>query len=103
MTTKTTFLRPLADYVVVRPLEAEEKTLGGIILPDVAKKKPERGEVLEVGPGRRLEDGKRYEPDVQAGDVVLYTRYAGSEVEIDGEELKVLREAEILAVISDGE
>ncbi|WP_067925062.1 co-chaperone GroES [Alicyclobacillus shizuokensis] len=91
-------LRPLADRVVVRPVEREEKTASGIVLPDTAKEKPQEAEVIAVGPGR-LEDGKRVELDVKVGDRVLYSKYAGTEVKVDGEELLILRESDILAIV----
>lgn len=95
----TTKLRPLDDNVLVKPAEAEEKTAGGIVLPDSAKEKPLRGTVVALGPGRTLKNGKRLEPCVKRGDVVLFGRYSGSDVKIDGVEHKILREAEILAVL----
>jgi chaperonin GroES len=91
-------LRPLADRVVVRPVEREEKTASGIVLPDTAKEKPQEAEVIAVGPGR-LEDGKRVALDVKVGDRVLYSKYAGTEVKVDGEELLILRESDILAIV----
>jgi chaperonin GroES len=90
-------LQPLGDRLVVKPLEGEEKTRGGIILPDTAKEKPQEGKVLAAGPGRMTEDGKRVAMEVKVGDVVLYVKYGGTEVKIDGEELMVLRESDILA------
>lgn len=92
-------VRPLDDRVVVEPLEAEEKTAGGILLPDTAKQKPQRGRVLAVGPGRLLEDGKRAAVAVSKGDEVLYGRYAGSDIEVDRKEIKILRESDILAKV----
>jgi chaperonin GroES len=90
-------LRPLDDRIVVRRLEAEEKTSGGIILPDNAKEKPQRGEVVAVGPGKLLDSGKRAEPDVKAGDAVLFGKYSGTEVKVDGVEVLLRRESDILA------
>ena len=90
-------LRPLGDRIVVKPIEREEVTKGGIVLPDTAKEKPQEGKVLAVGPGRLSEDGKRIAMDVKVGDVVLYVKYGGTEVKIDGEELIILRESDILA------
>jgi chaperonin GroES len=90
-------LQPLGDRLVVKPMEGEEKTKGGIILPDTAKEKPQEGKVLAVGPGRLDENGKRIAMEVKVGDVVLYVKYGGTEVKIDGEELIVLRESDILA------
>jgi chaperonin GroES len=94
-----TKLRPLDDNIVVIPAEAEEKSAGGIVLPDAAKEKPLRGEVLAIGPGRLLKSGKRQAPSVKKGDVVMFGRYSGSDLKIDGVEHKILREAEILAII----
>jgi chaperonin GroES len=90
-------LQPLGDRVVVKPMEGEEVTKGGIILPDTAKEKPQEGKVLAVGPGRLSEDGKRIAMEVKVGDVVLYVKYGGTEVKIDGEELMILSERDILA------
>ena len=90
-------LQPLGDRVVVKPIEGEEVTRGGIILPDTAKEKPQEGKVLAVGPGRLSEDGKRIAMEVKVGDVVLYVKYGGTEVKIDGEELMILSERDILA------
>ena len=90
-------LKPLDDYVVVKPLEEEETTEGGIVLPDSAKEKPQRGEILAVGPGRILKNGDRRPLTIKEGDVVLFGKYAGTEVKIEGEEIKIMRESEILA------
>ena len=90
-------LHPLGDRIVVKPIEREEVTKGGIVLPDTVKEKPQEGKVLAVGPGRLSEDGKRIAMDVTVGDVVLYVKYGGTEVKIDGEELMILRESDILA------
>jgi chaperonin GroES len=92
-------LKPLDDRVVVRPLEAEEKTAGGIVLPDAAKEKPQRGKVLAVGPGRLLDSGERVAVGVQAGDEVLFGKYGGTDIEVEGEDVKILRESDILAKI----
>jgi chaperonin GroES len=92
-------LRPLDDRVVVEPLEAEEKTAGGIVLPDTAKEKPQRGRVISTGPGRTLDDGSRTAVSVTKGDEVLFGKYSGNEVKIDGVEYKILRENDILAKI----
>lgn len=94
-----TKLRPLDDNVIVKPHEAEEKTAGGIVLPDSAKEKPLRGDVIATGPGRTLRTGKRIEPSVKVGDTVMFGKYSGSDVKVDGVEHKILREAEILAII----
>ena len=90
-------LQPLADRVVVKPIEREEVTKGGIVLPDTAKEKPQEGEVLAVGPGRLSEDGKRIAMDVKVGDRVIYAKYGGTEIKVEGEELVILRESDILA------
>jgi chaperonin GroES len=90
---------PLNDKIVVKRLEAEEKTAGGIVLPDTAKEKPKQGKVLSVGDGKQLENGKRAKFQVREGDRVLFTSYAGSEVNIDGEELLIMTEDDILAVV----
>jgi len=90
-------LQPLADRLVVKPIEREEVSRGGIVLPDTAKEKPQEGEVIAVGPGRLSEDGKRIAMDVKLGDVVIYTKYGGTDVKIEGEELVILRESDILA------
>ncbi len=92
-------IKPLADRVVVKPLEEEDKTPGGIILPDTAKEKPQRGKVVAAGPGKLNEKGERVKLEVKEGDVVLYGKYAGTEIKIDGEEYLILRESDILAII----
>ncbi len=94
-------IKPLDDRIVVRSLEAEEKTAGGILLPDTAKEKPQKGKVLAVGAGRLTDDGRRLPLDVKVGDVVLHGKYAGTDVKWNGEEVKILRESEILAVIEE--
>ncbi|GMV83141.1 MAG: 10 kDa chaperonin [Planctomycetota bacterium] len=96
-TAKKISLLPLDDRIVVRRLEAEEKTAGGIVLPDTAKEKPQRGEVVATGPGKQLDNGKRAKLEVKAGDTVLFGKYSGSEVKVDGEELLIMRESDILA------
>src|SRR5262249_18336408 len=93
-------IRPLEDRVVVEPLEAEEKTAGGILLPDTAREKPQRGRVLAAGPGKLRDDGKRNPLAVAVGDEVIYGRYAGNEIEVDGKEIKILRETDILGKIT---
>jgi len=90
-------LQPMADRVVVKPIEREEMTKSGIYLPDTAKEKPQEGEVLAVGPGRMSEDGKRIAMDVKPGDVVVYAKYGGMEIKVDDEDLIILRESDILA------
>jgi len=94
-------LRPLNDRVLIRRIEEDEKTSGGIIIPDTAKEKPQKGEVVAVGKGRVLDDGQRREMSVKAGDKILFSKYAGNEVKIDGEDLTIMREDEVLAVIED--
>jgi chaperonin GroES len=92
-------IRPLDDRVVVEPIEAEEKTAGGIVLPDSAKEKPQRGTVVAVGPGKLLDSGKRGELSVNVGDEVIYGKYGGTDIEINGDEVKILRESDILAKV----
>ncbi len=92
-------LRPLDDRVVVEPVEAEEMTAGGIVLPDTAKEKPQRGTVLAVGPGKLLDSGERGKLSVAVGDEVIYGKYAGSDIELDGRDIKILRESDILAKV----
>jgi len=92
-------IRPLHDRVVVRRLEEETKTAGGIVLPDSAAEKPSRGEVLAVGPGKALDNGDVRAPDVKVGDKVIFGQYSGSTVKIDGEELLILSETEIFGVL----
>lgn len=91
--------RPLHDNVLVRRLEAEEQQQGGIIIPDTAKEKPQEGQVLAVGPGKRLEDGSRRQIGVAVDNKVLFGKYAGTEITIDGEELLVMRESDLLGVV----
>ncbi|MEX0726299.1 MAG: co-chaperone GroES [Planctomycetaceae bacterium] len=94
-------LKPLDDRIVVRPLDAEERTAGGIVLPDSAKEKPQRGKVIAVGPGRLLETGDRCAVEVEIGDEVLFGKYGGTDIEVEGTEVKILRESDILAKIAD--
>lgn len=91
-------IKPLNERVVVKPITAEEKTKGGIVLPDTAKDKPQEGEVVAVGPGRILENGTRVPPEVKVGDRVIFSKYSGTEIKIDGEEYLILRESDILAI-----
>jgi chaperonin GroES len=93
-------LRPLDDRVVVKPLEAEETTAGGIVLPDSAREKPQRGKVVAVGPGKLLDSGNRGQLSVSIGDEVIFGKYGGSEVEVDGVDYKILRESDILAKLA---
>ena len=90
-------IQPMADRVVVKPIEREEMTKGGILLPDTAKEKPQEGEVIAVGPGRLSDDGKRIAMDIKVGDTVIYAKYGGTEIKVDDEELVILRESDVLA------
>ena len=92
-------LKPLGDRVVIEAIEQEEVTAGGIMLPDTAKEKPQKGKVLAVGPGTRNDAGERIELDVAVGDVVLFAKYAGTEIKLDGNKVLVLRESDILAIV----
>lgn len=92
-------LRPLDDRLVVEPHEAEERTAGGIVLPDAAKEKPQRGVVVAVGPGKLLDSGERGTLSVAVGDEVIYGKYSGTEIEVNGKEVKILRESDILAKV----
>jgi chaperonin GroES len=92
-------LKPLGDRLIVRAIEEEEKTASGIVLPETAKEKPQRGEVLAVGDGARDDSGERIPLDVATGDTVLYSKYGGTEVKVDGEDLLVLRESDVLAKV----
>jgi chaperonin GroES len=93
-------VRPLDDRLVVEPLEAEEKTTGGILLPDTAKQKPQRGRVVAVGPGKLLDNGQRAALSVVKGDEVIYGRYSGNDIEVDGKDIKIMRESDILAKVT---
>jgi chaperonin GroES len=93
-------LKPLDDRVVVEPMSAEEKTAGGIVLPDAAQEKSQRGKVIAVGPGRMLDGGKRSPVGVEVGDEVLFGKYGGTEIEVEGKDLKILRESDILAKVA---
>lgn len=95
----TTNLKPLGDRLVVEPTEQEEMTASGLVLPETAKEKPQQGSVLATGPGRRDDDGDRIEMDVAVGDTVLYAKYAGTEVKIDGKKLLILKESDVLAIV----
>ncbi len=92
-------LTPIGDRIVVKRLEAEEKTAGGIVLPDSAKEKPKRGKVMAVGEGKRLESGELAKPAVKVGDEVIFTSYAGTEITVDREELLIMSESDVLAVV----
>ena len=99
-TASATKLRPLGDRVVVKPSAREEMTKSGIVLPDTVKEKPQEGEVLAAGPGKMLDDGKREAMDVKVGDKVLYAKYAGTEFKVDGEELLIVSQKDILAIVN---
>jgi chaperonin GroES len=92
-------LKPLADRVVVEPIEEEEITSGGIVLPETAKEKPQRGKVIATGPGARDDEGKHMDLEVSKGDVVLFAKYAGTEIKMEGKKLLILRESDILAIV----
>ena len=94
-------LKPLGSRVVVEPFEQEEITAGGIVLPETAKEKPQKGTVISVGPGDRDENGKRVAMDVAAGDVVLFAKYSGTEIKVDGKKLLILRESDLLAIVEN--
>ncbi len=91
-------LRPLDDRIVVKVVSGEEKTVGGIVLPDTAKEKPQEGEVVAVGPGRLLDNGKRLTPEVKVGDRIIFAKYSGTEIKIDGDEYLVMRESDVLGI-----
>lgn len=93
-------LKPLDDRVVVEPMDAQTTTAGGIVLPDTAKEKPQRGKVKAVGPGRLLENGERCKVSLSVGDEVLFSKYGGTDIEVEGKEVKILRESDILAKIA---
>lgn len=92
-------VRPLGDRILVKPVVAEEKTISGIVIPDTAKEKPQQGEVLAVGSGKLLENGQKVALEVNVGDKVIYSKYAGSEIKIDGAECMILNERDILAIV----
>ena len=98
-TATATKLRPLGDRVVIEPIPREDMTKSGIVLPDTAKEKPQEGKVLAVGPGKTLDDGKREAIDVKTGDKVLYAKYAGTEFKLDGEDLLIVSQKDILAIV----
>jgi chaperonin GroES len=97
----STQLKPLADRLVVEPKEQEEVTASGLVLPETAKEKPQQGTILSIGPGRRDDDGNRVPMDVAVGDSVLYAKYAGTEIKIDGKKLLILKESDILAIVEN--
>jgi chaperonin GroES len=92
-------LKPLGSRIVLEPIEQEDVTMGGIVLPETAKEKPQRGKVLSTGPGDRDESGKRIAMDLKAGDTVLFAKYSGTEIKIDGKKLLIMRESDILAIV----
>ncbi|MCL2688687.1 MAG: co-chaperone GroES [Chitinispirillia bacterium] len=92
-------VKPLADRIVVRPLEAQEKTSGGIYIPDNAKEKPQKGEVVAAGPGKTAESGAKIEMTLKKGDKILYGKYSGTEVSIDGEDFLIMKESDVLAIV----
>lgn len=92
-------LKPLGNRLVIEPIEQEDVTLGGIVLPETAKEKPQRGKVVSTGPGDRDESGKRIAMDVKAGDVVLFAKYSGTEIKVDNQKLLILRESDVLAIV----
>lgn len=94
-------VKPLADKILVKRLEAEEKTKGGIVLPDSAKEKPKEGRVVEVGPGRVMEDGKRSSMQIKKNDRILFTSYAGTEIKVDGVEYLIMSEDDVLAIVAE--
>ena len=94
-------LKPLGDRLVVKPTEQEEVTASGLVLPETAKEKPQQGSVVATGPGRRDDDGKRIEMDVAVDDTVLYAKYAGTEIKIEGEKLLILKESDVLAILEE--
>jgi chaperonin GroES len=103
MTEENMKFRPLHDRVLVKRVDAEEKSAGGIIIPDTAKEKPQQGEVIAVGPGTRYEDGTRVSLDLKPGDRILFGKWSGTEVKINGEELLIMKESDILGVLDDAE
>ena len=94
-------LKPLGDRVVVEPIEQEELTASGLVLPDTAKEKPQKGTIVAAGPGARDDDGKRLGLDVKEGDIVLFAKYAGTEFKLDGKKLLILKESDLLAIVQD--
>jgi len=98
---KKAVIRPLDDRVVVEPMESEEKTAGGIFLPDTAKEKPQKGKIVAVGPGKLLDSGERGELSVSVGDQVLFAKFGGTEVQVEGKDLLIMRESDLLALINE--
>ena len=101
MTTNLNKVRPLADYLLVEPLKKDTTLPSGIVIPDMAKEKPQEGKVLAVGPGRRDEDGDRIPMDVKAGDVVMFKKWGGTEIKIDGKDILLVKEEDILAIVQE--
>ena len=95
----STNLKPLGDRLVVEPIEQQETTASGLVLPETAKEKPQQGKVLATGPGRRDDDGDRIDMDVAVGDIVLYAKYGGTEIKIEGKKLLILKESDVLAIV----
>lgn len=95
-------VKPLGDRIVVERIEQDEKTAGGIIIPDTAKEKPKQGKVLAVGPGAKDESGKRIQMDLSVGDIVLFTQWAGSEIKLDGKDYLVMKESDVIGIIEEG-
>jgi chaperonin GroES len=94
-------IKPLADRLVIQPLEASEQTKGGIVLPDTAKEKPQEGKVVAAGPGKKTDDGKLVALSVKVGDIVLYGKYSGTEITVDGEEYLIVKEDDVLAIVGN--
>ncbi|MGB3716035.1 MAG: co-chaperone GroES [Candidatus Promineifilaceae bacterium] len=94
-------LKPLGDRLVIKPIEQEDIMASGLVLPETAKEKPQRGTVIAIGPGRRDDDGKRIEMDVAVDDIVLYAKYSGTEIKIEGDKLLILKESDVLAILED--
>jgi len=94
-------VQPLQDYILIEPIEEEETTPAGIVIPDTAKEKPQEGKVVATGPGRKTEEGKRLEMDVSEGDTVIYKKWGGNDVKVNGKEMLIVREEDILAVVSE--
>ena len=92
-------LKPLGSRVVIEPVEQDEVTAGGIVLPEMAKEKPQKGKILSVGPGNRDEGGKRIPMDIKVGDTVLYAKYAGTEIKVEGKKLLIMKESDVLAIV----
>ena len=96
-------LRPIGDHILVKPIEQEEKTAGGIVLPDTAKEKPQKGKVIAVGSGKYLDNGQKVELEVKKGDVIIFSKYGGTEIKHEGKEYLILRESDVLAIVEEEE